>query len=87
MCAVPPKMLVTKEVEDGGECQVIWTNGQMYDATVLACGKSSVYHVLLVHTHMFTVANTIQSKPCLAMLFLLLLLLYTVCILQEGKQI
>ena len=37
VCAVPAKMLVTKDVE---ECQVNWTNGQTYDASVLACGRS-----------------------------------------------
>ena len=36
VCAVPAKMLVTKDVEEGGECQVNWTNGQTYDA---ACGS------------------------------------------------
>ena len=40
VCAFPLKFLVSGAAVVGEECQVKWTNGEIYTAKVLASGKS-----------------------------------------------
>ena len=36
---VPAKFLVTPPTEDNNNCEVKWSDGEIYDATVLASGR------------------------------------------------